>query len=371
MRLTRLYVTAIAALLIAVLMAAACGSSTSVQTSQIDTDENTDSGNDIVALEQPEQASKPVPDEVVIPDPVQLDPVQPDLEQGDPCATVDGPAMLNTVPSPSLTVDGQIAPLVGFTGERFDFGSGEQDVIALLAGNGSSVRIPVDLAIRAPTGDDFIVTMNGEQLTGPGHSLQFSNESCFAFSGNAIGSDGTLSRVEFVFEIGTGDSVFKLNGNRAIVTGLLGRNTFRQVQYLLAQHPDVDTLVLQNINGSDDDRINVETGRLVREAGLTTVVPANGHIYSGGVDFFAAGVTRIVEPGGVVGVHAWCCTPDSRTADELAVNDPAHNSLIAYLQEMLGHDLGRDFYFFTIQSAPADGIHEMTDRELAQYLLTE
>jgi len=58
-------------------------------------------------------------------------------------------------------------------------------------------------------------------------------------------------------------------------------------------------------------------------------------------------------------------------ADELAGDDPAHDHLISFLTEMLGEQLGRDFYFFTIQSAPPEGIHEMTETELAHYLVTE
>ncbi|MCY4067836.1 MAG: hypothetical protein OXE79_01835 [Acidimicrobiaceae bacterium] len=206
---------------------------------------------------------------------------------------------------------------------------------------------------------------------GPGDALRFSASSCLSFAGEVVGSDGVTSDVEFAFEVGASSSRFELDGNRAVLTGSLGRNTFRQIRHLIANHPEVDTLVLEYSDGSEDDRINVETGRLVREAGLVTVVPADGEIYSGAVDLFAAGVARFVEPGGVVGVHAWCCAPDNRGADELDADDPAHEHLISFLTEMLGDELGREFYFFTIRSAPPDGIHEMTANEVAHYLLTE
>lgn len=286
-----------------------------------------------------------------------------------PTTTADA-TILSTPGIGSLTVDDQTAPIVDFAMERFDLGSGEEDVIALLIGDEGFIMIPADVGIPAPTGDDFIIVVGDEEFIGPGDVLE-GTENGLTFSGEVIGSDGTPSEVEFVFEADAGSSTFELDGNRAIVTGSLGQNTFRQMQFLLENHPEVDTLVLQLIDGSVDDTINVETGRLIREAGLTTVVPADGEIYSGGVDLFAAGTTRIVEPGGVVGVHSWCCAPDNRTAAELDVDDPAHDSLIAYLTEMLGDEVGRDFYYFTIGSAPFDGIHEMTAAELARYLLTE
>ena len=167
--------------------------------------------------------------------------------------------------------------------------------------------------------------------------------------------------------IGIGSSTFELDGNRAVVSGTLGARTFNQVEYLIDAHPEVETLVLQSIDGSENDEVNVQTARLVREAGLATLVPADGEIYSGGVDLFVAGETRTAEPGAVLGVHSWCCGPNGEGADEIAQSDPAHDHQTSYFTEMLGQDQGLDLYFFTLAAAPFDGIKNMTEAELDMF----
>ena len=64
-----------------------------------------------------------------------------------------------------------------------------------------------------------------------------------------------------------------------------------------------------------NDDVKVHTGRLIREAGLTTSIGLGGEAYSGGVDL------------------------------------------------MLGPK-GRGFYFFTLRAAPAQGMHTMSREEI-------
>ncbi|MBL4684156.1 MAG: hypothetical protein JKY37_06180 [Nannocystaceae bacterium] len=134
-----------------------------------------------------------------------------------------------------------------------------------------------------------------------------------------------------------------------------------------ADLPAVDTLLLLDISGSINDEINVETGRLVRDAGWTTRVPANGEIASGGVDLFCGGAVRQVEDGGRLGVHSW--SDGEMDGADYPPEHRAHASQLSYFSEMLGKTLGPDFYWFTLEAAPADGIHWMTDAELEQFQL--
>ena len=64
---------------------------------------------------------------------------------------------------------------------------------------------------------------------------------------------------------------------------------------------------MKQIRGSLDDKINMHTGRLIREHGFTTKVLSDSRIASGGVDLFCAGEKRIIEQGAEIGVHSWCC----------------------------------------------------------------
>ncbi len=226
------------------------------------------------------------------------------------------------------------------------------------------VLVPIDLAIEAPSGDVIVLTPDGNELTANAPLFDQGEDESILASGSLVDGSGTSTDFSFELRFGVGNSSFELDGNRAIVRGDLGSHTYDQVQYLIDTHPEIDTLVLQDIGGSVNDEVNVQTGRLVRGAGYTTYVPADGEIYSGGVDLFAAGAVRIAEPGAVIGVHSWCCGADGETADVIPQDDPAHQHQIDYFTLMLGPELGPAFYFFTLQAAPFDGIDPMTPAEL-------
>jgi hypothetical protein len=243
-------------------------------------------------------------------------------------------------------------------------------LIGVYADGDAYVIVPADLAEQGPRGDLFILTPDGDIWVG--EDLDFAEfEGGFTASGS-VTSSATDQRRTFDLNLpfGAGNTTFDLDSNRAIVRGVLGSHTFDQVTYLIGAHPEIDTLVLQDVPGSVNDEVNMETGRLVREAGYTTIVPSDGEAASGGVDLFTAGVVRIVEPGGRLGIHSWCCGPNGETAAELDRDDPAHDAQLAYFTEMLGPDTGPEFYFATLQAAPFDDVHYMTAAEIARYQLT-
>lgn len=168
-----------------------------------------------------------------------------------------------------------------------------------------------------------------------------------------------------------GDSSIQVwANNTAALNGTLGTETYIQVNDFINNNPNVDTLILQNIDGSVNDAINMHTGRLIRNAKLTTVVEANGDINSGGVDLFAAGFKREYNKGGKVGVHSWCCVK-GKSAHLLPKGDPAHGAQLTFVREMFGNELGPEFYFFTLNAAPASDIHVMTEAELNKYLISK
>ncbi|QUM86075.1 MULTISPECIES: hypothetical protein [unclassified Moritella] len=166
-----------------------------------------------------------------------------------------------------------------------------------------------------------------------------------------------------------GDSKLVINGSKATLSGTLGTSTYIQIQKMI-KTTSVDTLILSNIPGSVNDAINMHTGRLIRNASLATVIPKDGDVNSGGVDLFAAGILRVYQDGGKVGVHSWCCTADGKDAGQLSKDDKAHGAQLTYFREMLGAKKGPEFYFFTIKAAPAKEIHLMTSQEMAKYNLT-
>jgi len=158
---------------------------------------------------------------------------------------------------------------------------------------------------------------------------------------------------------------FEVVGDQAIMTGTIDSSTINSVESLIKNHPEVKTIVMKNVPGSMDDESNLIASRLVRKAGLNTHVPADGMIASGGTDFFCAGVVRTIEVGAEIGVHSWA--GDGVTnANTLSKDHPEHQKYLDYYNEM---NIPQDFYWFTIQAAPAESIHNMTRAELVKYAL--
>jgi len=166
--------------------------------------------------------------------------------------------------------------------------------------------------------------------------------------------------------MGAGSTTVEVKGQEAFLNGVLGTITFNQIKEVIQDHPEVDTIVLEDVPGSMNDLVNVHTGRLIRRAGLKTKVLKESRIYSGAVDIFCSGVERVYTKGAEIGVHSWGGGPGGMNATDFPDNHPAHKDLISYLSEMLG-DKGEGFYFYTIKAAPADGIHVMSFEDIKSW----
>ncbi|MEM7335610.1 MAG: alpha/beta hydrolase [Chloroflexota bacterium] len=156
---------------------------------------------------------------------------------------------------------------------------------------------------------------------------------------------------------------FEISGEQAIMTGVIDGSTPDEVLDLIANYPNIKMIVMEDVPGSANDEANLEAARLIREHGFHTHVPADGEIASGGVDFFLAGVERTAVSGAKLGVHSWAAG-DGVTGDELPRSDPEHLLYLNYYEEM---GIPADFYWFTLQAAPAEDIYFMTPAEWEQY----
>ena len=168
---------------------------------------------------------------------------------------------------------------------------------------------------------------------------------------------------------GIGDTTLDIKGNEVYLNGTLGTNAYVQFKDLIENHPEVTTIVLENVPGSINDAVNMHTGRIIREAGLNTKVLADSEIASGGVDLFCAGKQRIVTSGARLGIHSW--GGDGISAGELAKDHPAHQHQIEYFTMCLGTQKGPAFYFRTLEAAPASEIHWMDDTEIKETIATQ
>ncbi|MGB1251655.1 MAG: alpha/beta hydrolase [Candidatus Promineifilaceae bacterium] len=157
-------------------------------------------------------------------------------------------------------------------------------------------------------------------------------------------------------------ATFTAKGEYAVMRGLIGSDTPNRVANLLDEHPDVKTIVIAYAPGSEDDESNLEASLMIHKAGLDTCVPPGGEINSGGVDLFLAGNERWLADDTWVGVHAWAS--DEYTATDIPKDDPEHQSYLDYY-EAIG--VNEDFYWYTLQAAPAKDIHNMSSAEREQY----
>ncbi|MET4693996.1 hypothetical protein [Endozoicomonas lisbonensis] len=161
---------------------------------------------------------------------------------------------------------------------------------------------------------------------------------------------------------------FTVKGRSAEMRGVIDNTILERLKRLMKEHPQVNRIVMVDVEGSVDDAANLEAARYVRYNKFNTLVPSDGVIASGGTDFFLAGVERTVSPGGRVGVHSWGTGEDEeyRTAKDFPQNHPEHDKYLDYYRKM---GIPADFYWYTLDAAPFDGIHWMDRTELKKYKL--
>ena len=153
-----------------------------------------------------------------------------------------------------------------------------------------------------------------------------------------------------------------VRGDLLYVKGVVNRRSARRVYKALLAAPDVGVVVLTHVPGSAHDTTNLELGLMLRRANYATYLPSGGLVASGGTDLLLAGVLRIVERGARIGVHSWA--DGSETGDTVAREAEAHRMYLDYYRALA---IDQEFYWFTLQAAPADGMHWMTDSEMARY----
>jgi hypothetical protein len=157
---------------------------------------------------------------------------------------------------------------------------------------------------------------------------------------------------------------FTVSDNQLFMSGEINSKTLGQFEDVIEANPKIDTLVELVVPGSLDDETMIALAYRVRELGLNTHLTAKSEIYSGGVDLFLAGVERTIEQGAIIGVHSW--SDGKRDAADYPRSSPEHENNRKYIERMLGDDA---FYWFTIYAAPADGMHNMTTSEIAEFNL--
>lgn len=245
-------------------------------------------------------------------------------------------------------------------------------------------KIPVHMALmrgnvleimeKEEVPDENLVSKGKGDLYGEPVELGYEDLITPNFSITGTFDNGMTYETFFNIQLASmGDTTLAIKGDRAVLSGTLGPKAYLQVQSL-REHPEVKVLVLQDLQESNIEPLNMYTGRLIHSLELTTFVPYNSVIFSGGVDLFVAGKKCIVERGGKIGIHAswvdggyllWEENEVVSTAD-YPEDHPEHMFQLGYLAEVLGEEVGYDFYFRSIYATPPDDIHYMTEDEMLE-----
>ncbi len=155
---------------------------------------------------------------------------------------------------------------------------------------------------------------------------------------------------------------FEVEGEMLFMTGEINSKTLQQFEAVIAEHPQITTLVECNVPGSLDDDTMIPLTYRVRELGLNTYLTSKSVVASGGSDLFLGGVSRQAEAGAQIGVHSW--SDGVRDAVDYPRDSPEHAANLGLIEDLLGDGA---FYWFTIEAAPAAEIHWMTGDEMEEF----
>lgn len=158
-------------------------------------------------------------------------------------------------------------------------------------------------------------------------------------------------------------SVSQDNDEVLLMNGEINSKTFKQLQNVIKENPQIKTIALVDVPGSLNDEVNFQMCRWIRDNNLNTYLYKDSHVASGGTDFFLAGKERYYEEGAKVGVHSWQDSTGTEAKD-LPKDHEDHEMNRKYIEDMLGKD---DFYWYTIYAAPAEDIYYMTLEEIENY----
>lgn len=153
-----------------------------------------------------------------------------------------------------------------------------------------------------------------------------------------------------------------------VMDGAIGSSSLTNFEKLLEKYPNISTINIKNCDGSTDDETNLKLSKLVFDKKINIHIMDNGTIASGGTDFFLAGMNRTKGKNTRIGVHSWA--GDNQVATDFPRGHANHQPYISYYESVgMTRQQAEDFYYFTIDSAPADSIHWMTDAEISKYNL--
>lgn len=152
--------------------------------------------------------------------------------------------------------------------------------------------------------------------------------------------------------------------NEAVLDGVICSGSLDAFENMLEHFPSVNTFKIKTIPGSADDETNLALSTVIHANGITTHILSGGIVASGGTDLFLAGVERTSSDNHPkIGVHSWASS-DGRNGNTIPHDDEEHQNYLDYYQEI---NINPDFYWYTLEAAPADNMHWMSVEEMKHF----
>lgn len=158
-----------------------------------------------------------------------------------------------------------------------------------------------------------------------------------------------------------------IDESRAALVGVTDSRSPAAFAALLAAHPAVRTLELVDCPGTEDDRANLQLGRMIRTRGIATHVPAGGSVRSGAVELFLGGVRHTADAGAEFAVHAWADSDGLGPAD-YAASAPENRAYIAYYREMGMSGIEAQAFYAMTNSAPFEHPRWLSAAQMGQWV---
>lgn len=125
----------------------------------------------------------------------------------------------------------------------------------------------------------------------------------------------------------------EVNGRRVLLAeGMIDDDVVPRLQAALDQHQDIGEIWFRSPGGNA--RVGNEAGRIIRQNGMVTRIPAGWACFSACNFMFMGGVARFVDPGGLFMVHMFTHTGDRDVIrQEVAQGEDNTVSLIGEIEQ--------------------------------------
>ncbi len=166
-------------------------------------------------------------------------------------------------------------------------------------------------------------------------------------------------------------TIFKVSQDQKaiVLDGVINSSAYTAFKKILKEHPNINRLEIVICDGSINDKVNLKLAKFIHKNSFTIHLRNNGLVASGGTDLFLAGTQKTLGKNTKIGVHSWAAD-DDQVATDFPKGHKYHIPYIDYYKSVgFSQQQAEDFYYFTINAAPASDVHWMTQEEIERFNL--